>query len=60
MYVPDLYRGGDLKYLGDLAILVTSRTLKFTKTVQPACVDWVKNYENSNNNLTGYVCINFC
>lgn len=49
----DEYRAELQNYLGDIAILVTTKMFDLTVAVQPVCVDW---YQQNEYNLTnGYV-----
>jgi hypothetical protein len=59
MFIPDEYEGDIQNLLGDIAVIVTAKTFKFSVRVQPVCVDWRRNYEtavlNSNQTKKGFV-----
>ncbi|RZC37543.1 Trypsin domain containing protein, partial [Asbolus verrucosus] len=59
IFIPEVYKGTNGNFFGDIAVLVTTKTFKISRIVQPVCVDWVEKYNiehlNTSGNLYGYV-----
>jgi secreted trypsin-like serine protease len=50
MFVPKKYKADVQNYVGDIAVIVTSKTLEFSTRVQPVCVDWTNTYQHAISN----------
>ncbi|RZB40334.1 Trypsin domain containing protein, partial [Asbolus verrucosus] len=59
IFIPRQYKGSSQYFVGDIAILVTTKTFTISQRVQPVCVDWKSNYTSELSNLSsnsyGYV-----
>lgn len=59
--IPPRYKADQQNYVGDIALLVTTKKFELSHTVQPVCVDWGQIFEKhlSNPQKTGSGYVNF-
>jgi hypothetical protein len=64
IFVTAEYRGRTQNHFADIAVIVTDRAFKLSRTVQPVAVDWTKAHVDKvlrpDKQQFGYVSFGFC
>jgi hypothetical protein len=64
IFVAAGYRGRTQNHFADIAVIVTDRAFKLSRTVQPVAVDWTKAHVDKvlrpDKQQFGYVSFGFC